>query len=96
MKQRLICGVMFLLSLTAFSCSVSAEENPEQFMGGYSVEGIPNEHQIDKNVSYFFLHEQPGEKDQIKIKVINNSDKEKTFTIKITCLLYTSPSPRDA
>lgn len=84
MKQRLICGVMFLLSLTAFSCSVSAEENPEQFMGGYSVEGIPNEHQIDKNVSYFFLHEQPGEKDQIKIKVINNSDKEKTFTIKIT------------
>lgn len=84
MKQRWICSIIFLLGLITFSCSANAKENSDSYMGGYSVEGIPNEHQIDPNVSYFFLHEQPNEKDSIKIKLTNDSDKDKKLTIKVT------------
>ncbi|MDQ8322411.1 DUF916 and DUF3324 domain-containing protein [Enterococcus faecium] len=73
--------------LSFFSLStniVYAEQNSSNLMGGYSIEGIPNEHQIDKNVSYFYLDEQPEEKDQIKVKLINDSSSEKTLEVKVT------------
>jgi len=62
--------------LTLFTSvyDVNAEEN-----GGYTIEGALNEHQIDKNVSYFYLDEQPGIQDQIKVKLINDSATEKTL-----------------
>lgn len=53
-------------------------------MGGYSVEGIPNTHQVDLNAGYFDLSEQPGEKDQLKVKLVNNSDKDKSLKVTVT------------
>ncbi|SFL56659.1 DUF916 domain-containing protein [Lactococcus garvieae] len=52
--------------------------------GSYSIEGIPNSHQLDKNVQYFFLYEQPSEKDLIKVKINNTSSEEKHLSVKVT------------
>ncbi|WP_242384887.1 DUF916 and DUF3324 domain-containing protein [Enterococcus faecalis] len=55
-----------------------------QSSGGYTIEGVPNEHQIDSNVAYFYLYELPGQTDQIKVNLINQSDQEKTLQVKVT------------
>ncbi|HGF7952532.1 TPA: DUF916 and DUF3324 domain-containing protein [Enterococcus faecium] len=85
MKGFKILIIMSFLSIfLGTTYSVNAENASNEPMGGYSIEGIFNEHQIDKNVSYFYLDEQPGEKDQIKIKLINDSSSEKTLEVKVT------------
>ncbi|OUZ27887.1 hypothetical protein A5806_002495 [Enterococcus faecium] len=60
--------------------SVYAEEG----IGGFTIEGVPNTHQLDKNVGYFYLTEEPGSTDQLKVKLINESSQEKTLEVKIT------------
>lgn len=69
---------MCILSLFAGGYHAQAEESDSsQLAGGYTIEGIPSDHQLDKTVSYFYLKENPGEKDQVKVKLTNDSDKEK-------------------
>ncbi|EOZ5804855.1 DUF916 and DUF3324 domain-containing protein [Enterococcus faecium] len=84
MKKWMVYGATILFGVLGCTNLTHAEENSDQLMGGYTIEGVPNEHQIDKNVSYFYLEEQPGEKDQIKVKLINDSTTEKTLTVKVT------------
>jgi len=84
MKRWLIGEATLLCGLVICTLVVQAEDDTTKPMGGYTIEGVPNEHQIDKNVSYFFLEEQPGEKDQIKIKLLNDSTEEKTLNVKVT------------
>ncbi|MFG5498743.1 WxL protein peptidoglycan domain-containing protein, partial [Enterococcus faecalis] len=52
--------------------------------GGYTIEGVPNEHQIDLNVGYFYLHEEPGQSDQLKVRLINQANQEKILQVKVT------------
>ncbi|TGY23701.1 DUF916 domain-containing protein, partial [Enterococcus hirae] len=63
-----------------FAENVSSNEQP----GGYTIEGIPNEHQIDPTSGYFYLDEGPGSKDGIKVKLTNSSGQDKTLLVKIT------------
>ncbi|EGP5661820.1 DUF916 and DUF3324 domain-containing protein [Enterococcus faecium] len=86
MKNHLISITMLtaLIMLISLPLSVNAQDDKSEVMGGYTIEGVPNEHQIDKNVSYFYLNEQPGEKDRIKVKLINDSNSEKILNVKVT------------
>ncbi|TGY19311.1 DUF916 domain-containing protein, partial [Enterococcus hirae] len=63
-----------------FAENVNNDEQP----GGYTIEGIPNEHQIDPTSGYFYLDEDPGSKDEIKVKLTNSSGQDKTLLVKIT------------
>ncbi|HGF7960121.1 TPA: DUF916 and DUF3324 domain-containing protein [Enterococcus faecium] len=84
MKKWAIYGLCVLSMLTG-GFQVSAEESDSsQLAGGYTIEGVPSDHQLDKEVSYFYLKEQPGEKNQVKVKLTNDSSKEKTLEVKIT------------
>lgn len=83
MKKLAICSLC-LLSFIVGGYQVNSEENSNQLAGGYTIEGIPNNHQLDKEVSYFYLKENPGEKDQVKVKLTNDSEKEKTLQVEIT------------
>lgn len=69
---------LFLMAL--FGPTVRAEES----IGGYTIEGVPHSKQLDKNVGYFYLRENPGEKDSLKLKLINNSSEDKTLQVKVT------------
>ncbi|HFD3575864.1 TPA: DUF916 and DUF3324 domain-containing protein [Enterococcus faecium] len=69
---------LFLMGV--FGPTVQAEEA----MGGYTIEGVPHSKQLDKNVGYFYLKENPGERDSIKLKLINNSSEDKTLQVKVT------------
>lgn len=60
-----------------------ASSSDEETAGGFTIEGISNNNQIDKSVNYFYLHEDPGSKDEIKLKLSNSSDKEKILKIKV-------------
>lgn len=83
MKKWLIYG-MCIASLLSGNYSVDAADDSSQLAGGYTIEGVPSDHQLDKNVSYFYLKETPGEKDQVKVKLTNDSSEEKTLKIKVT------------
>lgn len=86
MKKWVLCG-MCLISLFVGNKNALAEEtssSSSQLAGGYTIEGVPNEHQLDKNVSYFYLKENPGDKDQVKVKLTNDSSEEKTLEVKVT------------
>lgn len=69
---------LFLMGL------VTPTVQAEEYMGGYTIEGVPHSKQLDKNVGYFYLKENPGEKDSIKLKLINNSNEDKILQIKVT------------
>ncbi|ENZ5599886.1 DUF916 and DUF3324 domain-containing protein [Enterococcus hirae] len=56
----------------------------DEIMGGYTIECIPNVHQIDTSLGYFYLCEQPGAQDHLGIKLINSSNQEKRLTVKVT------------
>ena len=72
--------ILFLMFMFIGTLDVQAEE----IMGGYTIERIPNVHQIDINLGYFYLCEQPGTQDQLGVKLINSSNQEKRLTIKVT------------
>ncbi|ENZ5580207.1 DUF916 and DUF3324 domain-containing protein [Enterococcus hirae] len=80
-KKNILMIIFLVITSITISIKVSAEE--KQNFGGFSVEGIPNPRQIDKNSGYFYLSEKPGSKDSIKIKLINNSNKDKLLIIKV-------------
>lgn len=74
----IIFFVLFFTNNIAYASS-----SDEETAGGFTIEGISNNNQIDKSVSYFYLHEDPGSKDEIKLKLSNSSDKEKILKIKV-------------
>ncbi|MGG5325520.1 hypothetical protein IGJ83_003201 [Enterococcus pernyi] len=82
--KKLVIYSLCLMSIIFSGYQVYSEENSNQLAGGYTIEGIPNDHQLDKEVSYFYLKENPGEHDQVKVKLTNDSEKEKTLQIEIT------------
>ncbi|MFQ7233331.1 MAG: DUF916 and DUF3324 domain-containing protein [Enterococcus hulanensis] len=71
-----------LLIMMAFSMNISVS-HAKDLAAGFTVEGVPNEKQIDKDVGYFYLKENPGDTDEIKVKLVNDSDKPKTLLINI-------------
>lgn len=60
--------------------SVQADE----IMGGYTIKPIPNEHQIDPSLGYFYLWEREGAKDHLGVKLINSSDQVKVLKVAVT------------
>ncbi|MGM9902766.1 hypothetical protein A5844_002183 [Enterococcus sp. 10A9_DIV0425] len=84
MKKSKIFFLTILLCVSSWlGISVEAEEKA-QSNGGYNIEGVANERQIDPNVSYFYLHELPGATDQLQVKLINQTDSEKILQVKVT------------
>lgn len=82
-KRKSLIIFVILLSIILIDHSfMKADE--VQPMGGYTVEGIPHDNQINKNVNYFYLYEQPSDEDEIKIKLENTSSHDKQLTIKVT------------
>ncbi|HHJ5066841.1 TPA: DUF916 and DUF3324 domain-containing protein [Enterococcus hirae] len=84
MKKWFTYITVIAFSLFIGTQGIHAEDSSGGLMGGYTIEGIPNEHQIDKNVSYFYLEEHPNDTDQIKVKLINDSNDSKVLNIKVT------------
>ncbi|EPA0826506.1 DUF3324 domain-containing protein [Enterococcus hirae] len=80
MLKKVQSIILFLMFMFIGTLDVQAEE----IMGGYTIERIPNVHQIDINLGYFYLCEQPGTQDQLGVKLINSSNQEKRLTIKVT------------
>lgn len=81
--KRLInfLGISGLL-IGMISSTVYASEETE--LGGYTIEGIQKENQLDPKVGYFYLHENVGSEDSVKVKLINSSERDKRLNIKIT------------
>ncbi|MCC4121979.1 DUF916 and DUF3324 domain-containing protein [Lactococcus lactis] len=78
-----ICFIFSLILITGFSTINYADDSSASDMGGFSIEGIPNENQLDKDSGYFYLKERPSQRDKIKIKLINTSNEEKNLEVKI-------------
>lgn len=84
MKRWVLYCALLFFTLYTNTQQAFGEESSSELLGAYTIEAVPNEHQIDTNVNYFYLNEQPGAKDQIKVKLINDSEAEKVLEIKIT------------
>ncbi|MCR1913774.1 DUF916 and DUF3324 domain-containing protein [Enterococcus hirae] len=86
MKKFLIMLGLFMTMFFGMNASLVFAENVnnDEQPGGYTIEGIPNEHQIDPTSGYFYLDEDPGSKDEIKVKLTNSSGQDKTLLVKIT------------
>lgn len=87
MRKKFIISLLFLLTLslintTSFVYADKIDSNKQS--GGYTVEGVPNDHQIDPSLGYFYLEESPGEKDSLKIRLINSSNQDKVLEVKVT------------
>ncbi|WP_053812869.1 DUF916 and DUF3324 domain-containing protein [Enterococcus faecium] len=79
--KRAIGITILILSIFCFNGVIV---HGEEDIGGFTIEGVPNAHQLDSSVGYFYLKEDPGEKDKINVNLINESSKEKTLEIKVT------------
>lgn len=58
--------------------------NEETQLEGYTIEGVASVNQLDPDVGYFYLHEEIGEEDSVRVKLINSSSEDKTLNVKIT------------
>lgn len=76
MKKLTILACTVLAYLMSFSIAKA------EGAAGYTIEGVPNSHQVDSNVGYFYLKEGVGETDQIKVNISNSSADEQTFIVK--------------
>ncbi|EME8099761.1 DUF916 and DUF3324 domain-containing protein [Enterococcus faecium] len=79
-----IQSLLFILMILAFLTPLTTHAETSGDFTSFTVEGIPNEHQIDGNLGYFFLKEDPGNKDKIGVKVINEGNTTQKVSIKIT------------
>lgn len=84
MKRLLSYCSLLIFTLLINIQVVHAADSKSELMGGYTIEGVPNKNQIDKNVNYFYLDEQPGAEDKIKVKLINDSSEQKVLNVKVT------------
>ena len=82
MRKIILCFSIIISYLCFINLDVRAEENDSDI--SFTIEGLPNDKQVDENVPYYHLKEEPGEKDQITIKLINNSDREISLETSIT------------
>lgn len=57
--------------------------NAEKLAAGFTIEGVPNNNQVDKNVGYFYISEVPSATNELKVKLKNSSDDDKTLVIKL-------------
>lgn len=80
MKRIIITCLLSIGLFGIFDQTYASESDFSTF----SVEGIPNEHQLDPNAGYFYLREDPGSQDKIKLEVKNTSSEQKTFEVKVT------------
>ncbi|UPM53628.1 DUF916 and DUF3324 domain-containing protein [Gottfriedia acidiceleris] len=78
-QKLLLFFSAILLTLSFIPLSVKAENNID-----FSVKAIIPTNQIDHLKSYFDLKMSPGQKQDLKIKVFNNSNKEETIQGNIT------------
>ena len=78
-RRLLLVLSLFFSSLFFFQQLATGEE----LAAGFTVEGVPNERQVDENLSYFYLKEEPGQRDEIKLLLSNNSPEDKTLSINV-------------
>lgn len=78
-KKIFIISFCSLFLLLSFPKSAIGKE----LSAGFTVEGLPNDNQIDKNLGYFYLKEEPGTTDKIDILLSNTSSVDKTLKIKV-------------
>ncbi|MGL9870196.1 hypothetical protein IGJ11_002659 [Enterococcus sp. DIV0691] len=85
LKKKLSRCLLLLTIVFSFTQSniVLAEDKVNETVGGFSIEGIPNSNQLDKNSSYFYLKEEPNTTDKLTIKLNNSSNKDKVLDIKV-------------
>lgn len=76
LKKRIL--VSCLLSIGLFGL-VEHSYATESDFSSFSVEGIPNEKQLDPDAGYFYLREEPGSQDKLKLKIQNNSSEKKNI-----------------
>ncbi|MGM0172909.1 WxL protein host-binding domain-containing protein [Enterococcus sp. DIV0800] len=81
LKKRVI--IACLLGIGFFGYIDQAYANQSDF-STFSVEGVHNENQLDPDAGYFYLRENPGSQDEIKLTIKNTSSKDRTFTVKVT------------
>ncbi|ELA94245.1 hypothetical protein OIA_05100 [Enterococcus faecium EnGen0018] len=73
----------FLFPLALLPSSLAFAEQ-EVSAGGFTIEGVPHDKQLDPDVGYFYLKEEVGAVDSVKVKLINSSDQDKTLTVELT------------
>lgn len=69
-----LVGVGFSFATTAFGDNAPI----------FSVNPLENKHQVGNKEGYFNLQEKPGEKDELKIQIINPSQEDKKFIVTLT------------
>lgn len=84
MILKKIVRLIGLSSLLVGLISSAVYASEEAQTGGYTIEGVPSNNQLDPDVGYFYLHEEVGEEDSVKVKLINSSSEEKTLNVKVT------------
>lgn len=84
-RQRIILVVLTMVaSLFMFGNLTSAQESGGSVPVVFNIEGIPNNHQAKKDVSYFFLREKPDEKDTVGIKINNEGTTPLKVSLAVT------------
>ena len=83
MRRILKVTALFFFFSSFFLFIYQPAVSAEELAAGFTVEGVPNERQIDKNLSYFYLKEEPGQTDEIKILLTNNSSEDKTLIVNV-------------
>ncbi|MGG5339775.1 DUF916 and DUF3324 domain-containing protein [Enterococcus sp. AZ172] len=72
------------VSLICLLFSLGTQSAAAGELGGYTIEGVPNPNQLDPTLGYFYLHEEIGASDTVKVKLINTSSEEKILFVKLT------------
>ncbi|HGF8211682.1 TPA: DUF916 and DUF3324 domain-containing protein, partial [Enterococcus faecium] len=67
MLKKILVVLGMLFSIISINHVLAETTSSNEQPGGYTIEGIPNEHQIDPASGYFYLDEGPGSKDEIKV-----------------------------
>lgn len=79
--KKVWAGIFILVLLAALFPSLAFANEGEV---GYSVRAVIPDNQIDKNISYFDLLMEPGQKQKIQVEVFNSSNKDTEIDIHIT------------
>lgn len=82
-KTNILFQTLIVLATLLSGINIFADEKNTEGFGGFSIEGVQNSHQIDKNSSYFYLKEDPKSTDKITIKLNNSSNQDKVLDIKV-------------
>ncbi|PTO37552.1 cell surface protein [Enterococcus mundtii] len=78
-KHLALLLTILFVGMSLIPVRAQAEET-----GGFTIEGVTNAHQIDENISYFYLHEDPSAEDTLEVKLMNASNKEIMLNVRVT------------